>query len=73
MILGVPLELIFSHLVSVESIWSVAHLAITRFVFRYHIPSGNCLARILLSWSLAALAEGLTEPQLIVLVLVDGS
>jgi hypothetical protein len=45
----VTLELIFSHLVSVESRWNVALLAITRFAFRNHTPFVDCLARILLS------------------------
>jgi hypothetical protein len=46
---GVTLELIFSHLVSVESMWNVAPLAMWRFALRNHVPAGDCLARILLS------------------------
>ena len=53
----VTFELIFSHLVFVESIWNVAPLAIIRFAFRNHIlllsPRGeDCLFNMLLSWSL---------------------
>jgi len=67
------LELIFSHLVSVESIWNVAPLAITGFAFRNHSPFGDCLARILLSWSLLSISVRLAELlQLTVIVLVEG-
>ncbi|HYT02910.1 MAG TPA: hypothetical protein VEL70_08355 [Candidatus Acidoferrum sp.] len=66
------LELIFSHLVSVESIWNVAPLAITRFAFRNHSPFCDCLARILLSWSLLSISVSLAELQVTVIVLVAG-
>ncbi len=69
----VSFELIFSHLVSVESMWSVAPLAITRFAFRNHTPFGDCLARILISWSLLSISVSLTGLlQLTVIFLVDG-
>src|SRR5216684_5832707 len=53
-ILGPPLrstfEFIFSHLVSVESIWNVAPFAITRFPLSNHTPLGDCLESTLISW-----------------------
>ena len=67
----VTFELIFSHLVSVESMWNVAPLAIARFAFRNHTPLGDCLARILTSWSLLSISvslDGLLQLTLIVLV-----
>ena len=70
---GVTFELIFIHLVSVESIWNVAPLAITRFAFRNHTSSVDCLARILLSWSLLPISVSLAGLlQLTVIVLLDG-
>src|SRR5438445_1800458 len=45
----VTFELIFSHLVSVNSIWNLAPLTITRFALRNHTPFGDSLARRLTS------------------------
>ena len=68
----VTLELIFSHLVSVESIWNVAPLVITSFAFRNHTPAGDCFVKIVLSWTLLSISVNLAEEQLTVMVLVDG-
>ena len=73
LLLRVTFELIFSHLVSEESIRNVAPLAITRFAFRNHTPAGDCLTTILLSWSLLSISVSLAGLlQVTVIVLVDG-
>ncbi|PWU81614.1 MAG: hypothetical protein DLM72_06085, partial [Candidatus Nitrosopolaris wilkensis] len=64
--------LIFSHLVDVESKWNVTPLATTRFAFRNHMPAGDCLARISLSWTLLSISVSLVEPPLPVIVLEVG-
>ena len=63
----------FNHLVSVEVRCSVAPFAITRFALSNHTPSGDSLARILLSWSLLSISVSPVELQLTVIVLKDGS
>ena len=66
-------ELIFSHLVSVESILSLAPLVITRFALRNHTPSGDCLAKIALSCNALSMSVSLVGLlQLTVIVCVAG-
>jgi hypothetical protein len=74
LIIGEELEIIFSHLVSVELIYNLEPLLIIIFAFSNHdVLSVVCLARTLLSCSLLLMSVRLAELQLIMILLVDES